>query len=145
MPPRPPWRLSTPRLLRVALSNTLAACDEELFDEPIVERRFAWGRFFMVSDPDGIRRVMQDNVDNYPRIDVLHRVFAFTAGTGMLAAEGEVWRRHRRLLNPALDHRTVLADLPVFVELSEALAGHLARLPAGQGIRGGRRFGHLIA
>ena len=144
MPRRPQRPLSTPQLLRVALSSTIAAFDEELFDEPIVERRFVWGRFFMVSDPDGIRRVMQDNVDNYPRIDVLHRVFAFTAGTGMLAAEGEVWRRHRRLLNPALDHRTVLADLPVFVELSEALAGHLARLPAGEDIDIGQTFAHLI-
>src|SRR5204862_7174349 len=144
MPPRPARRLSTPRLLRVGLSNTLAACDAELFEEPIVERRYLWGRFFSISDPDGIRRVMQDNVDNYPRIEVLHRVFAFTAGTGMLAAEGELWRRHRRLLNPALDHRTVLADLPVFVELSEALAGHLARLPAGEDIDIGQTFAHLI-
>jgi cytochrome P450 len=144
MPRRPQRPLSTPQLLRVALSSTLAAFDKELFDKPIVERRFVWGRFFMISDPDGIRRVMQDNVDNYPRIDVLHRVFAFTAGTGMLAAEGEVWRRHRRLLNPALDHRTVLADLPVFIELSEALAGHLARLPVGAEIDIGQTFAHLV-
>ena len=144
MPRRPQRPLSTPQLLRVALSSTLAAFDEELFDKPIVERRFVWGRFFMISDPDGVRRVMQDNVDNYPRIDVLHRVFAFTAGTGMLAAEGEVWRRHRRLLNPALDHRTVLADLPVFIELSEALAGHLARLPVGVEIDIGQTFAHLV-
>jgi cytochrome P450 len=144
MPPRPPRPLSTFRLLRVAQRNSLAACDEELFDQLFVERRLFGQRCFVVSDPDGIRRVMQDNVDNYPRIDVLHRVFAFTAGTGMLAAEGELWRRHRRLLNPALDHRTVLADLPVFVELSEALAGHLARLPAGEDIDIGQTFAHLI-
>jgi cytochrome P450 len=144
MPRRPAWPLSTPQLLRVALSSTLAAFDEELFDEPIVERRFVWGRFFMISDPDGIRRVMQDNVDNYPRIDVLHRVFAFTAGTGMLAAEGDLWRRHRRLLNPTLDHRTVLADLPVFVELSAALAERLAQLRYGEAINIGETFTHLI-
>jgi cytochrome P450 len=144
MPARPPRRLSTPRLLRVALSNTLAACDEELFEEPIVERRYLWGRFFSVSDPEGIRRVMQDNVDNYPRIDLLHRVFAFTAGTGMLAAEGELWRRHRRILNATLDHRAVLADLPIMAKLSEGLAGHLARLPRGQAVNVGETFAHLI-
>src|SRR5438874_5698087 len=144
MPPRPARRLSTPRLLRVALSNTLAACDVELFEEPIVERRYIWGRFFSISDPDGIRRVMQDNVDNYPRIEVLHRVFGFTAGTGMLAAEGELWRRHRRVLNPTLDHRAVLADLPVMVELSEILTEHLGRLPPGQEIDIGDAFAHLI-
>jgi cytochrome P450 len=144
MPPRPARRLSTPRLLRVALSNTLAACDAELFEEPIVERRYVWGRFFSISDPDGVRRVMQDNVDNYPRIEVLHRVFGFTAGTGMLAAEGELWRRHRRVLNPTLDHRAVLADVPVMVELSETLAEHLGRLPAGQEVDIGAAFAHLV-
>ena len=144
MPQRPRRPLSTPQLLRVALSNTLAACDEELFDELIVERRFVWGRFFAISDPAGVRRVMQDNVDNYPRIAPIRRVFGFTAGTGMLAAEGEVWRRHRRLLNPTLDHRAVLADLPVLVELSEALAALLAQLPAGQELNVGETFTHLI-
>lgn len=144
MPPRPARRLSTPRLLRVALSNTLAACDEELFDELIVERKYLWGRFFAISDPAGIRRVMQDNVDNYPRIEPIRRVFAFTAGTGMLSAEGEVWRRHRRILNPTLDHRAVLADVPVIVELSKALADHLAGLPPGRKIDVGETFAHLI-
>jgi cytochrome P450 len=144
MPPRPKRPLSTARLLRVALRNTLAACDEALFDELIVERRFVWGRFFSISDPAGIRRVMQDNVDNYPRITPIRRVFAFTSGTGMLCAEGETWRRHRRLLNPALDYRAVLADLPVMVELSEALAALLAELPPGQEINIGETFAHLI-
>jgi cytochrome P450 len=144
MPRRPKRPLSTPELLRVGPSSTLAALDEALFDELVVERRFVWGRFFVISDPDGVRRVMQDNVENYPRIDAIRRVFAFTAGTGMLAAEDEVWRRHRRLLNPTLDHRTVVADLPVLVELSEILAEHLARLPAGRELDIGETFAHLI-
>src|SRR5712691_305389 len=90
MPPRPARPLSTLQILRIGFSNTLAACDEELFDELFVERRFVWGRLFVISDPDGIKRVLQDNVDNYPRIDPIRRVFAFGSGSGMLCAEGEV-------------------------------------------------------
>src|SRR5205823_9132488 len=118
-PPRP---LSTLQMMRVGFSNALAACDEELFDELCVERRYVWGRLFVVSDPDGIKRVLQDNVDNYPRIDAIRRVFAFGSGTGMLCAEGEVWRRHRRMLNPTLDRRAVMADVPALVGLTEELA-----------------------
>src|SRR5690349_22574766 len=96
MPPRPPRRLSTLRLLRVAQQNSLAACDEELFEELFVERRLLGRRFLVVSDPDGIRRVLQDNHDNYPRLTWIRRIFEFTSGSGMLHAEGEPWRRHRR-------------------------------------------------
>ena len=131
MPPRPARPLSTLRLLRVAQKNSLAACDEELFDELFVERRLLGQRFFVVSDPDGIRRVMQDNYDNYPRLTWIRRVFEFAAGSGMLHAEGTPWRRHRRLINPTLDHRALLPDAPMLIELAEELARHLRRCRRG--------------
>jgi cytochrome P450 len=143
-PPRPPRPLSTLQLLRVGFSNTLAACDEELFDELFVERRFIWGRLVVVSDPEGIKRVLQDNVDNYPRIDPIRRVFAFGTGTGMLCAEGEVWRQHRRILNPTLDRRAVLADVPRLVRIAEDFAGWLEQHPPGQALNMGEAFTHLL-
>ena len=144
MPPRPKRPLSTLQLLRIGFANTLAACDEALFDEPFVERRFAWGRLFVVSDPDGIRRILQDNIDNYPRLDAIRQVFAFGSGSGMLCAESEVWRRHRRMLNPILDRRAVLADVPELIRLTEALAQILAALPPGREVNLGETFNHLL-
>ena len=144
VPPRPAHALSTLALLRALRSNSLAAWDEELFDALFVERRFIWGRLVVVSDPDGIRRVLQDNCDNYPRLAAIRRIFEFGSGTGMLCAEGETWRRHRRLINPTLDPRAVVADLPVLAETAETMADHLARLPAGEEIDIGRVLVHLI-
>lgn len=131
MPPRPARPLSTLQLLRVGLGNTLAACDEELFDELIVERRFLGRRAFVVSDPDGVRRILQDNHDNYPRLEQSRRVFRFGAGTGMLCAEGELWRRHRRLINPTLDYRAVQADVPALIGIAEEVVRSLSALPPG--------------
>src|SRR5947209_14839305 len=112
MPERPPRPLSAWQLLRIGLRNTLKACDEELFDELIVERRFLWYRTFVVSDPEGIRRVLQDNHENYPRMSQNRRVFHFASGSGLLSAEHEIWQRHRRMLNPALDHRAAQFAAP---------------------------------
>jgi cytochrome P450 len=144
LPARPARPLSTLQLFRAMQSNSLAAWDRELFDELFVERRFVWGRFFVISDPDGVRRVLQDNYDNYPRLGAIRRIFEFGSGSGMLCAEGDVWRRHRRLINPTLDHRAVVADAPMLAELAEAMAGYLARLPAGEAIDIGQTFTHLI-
>jgi cytochrome P450 len=144
MPPRPAHPLSSLKLLRTGFANTLAACDEALFDELIVERRYIWGRMVVISDPDGIKRVLQDNVDNYPRIEPIRRVFAFGSDSGMLCAEGEVWRRHRRLLNPTLDRRAVAADVPGLVRLTEMLADHLGEVPPGQAFDIGETFTHLL-
>ena len=144
MPLRPARPLSAFRLLRAAQANSLAACDEELFDKLFIERRFLGRRFFIVSDPDGIRRVMQDNADNYPRLAWTRRMFEFASGSGMLHAEGTPWRRHRRLINPTLDHRALLHDLPSLAALAEEMAGFLAALPAGQAIDTHEAFRPLI-
>ena len=144
MPPRPAHPLSTLALLRTVPSNSLAACDAALFDELVVERRFLWGRVFVVSDPDGIRHVLQDNAANYVRVSPVRRAFEFSSRGGMVCLEGEDWQRHRRVINPALDHRALRPDVPELIRLSEQAAEHLARLPRGEPVEIGRTLTHLL-
>ena len=144
MPPRPPRRLSSWGLLRTFPANSLAACDEQLFDDLFVERRYLWGRLFVVSDPDGLRRVLQDNHENYQRIAAFRRIFEFSSGGGMGCLEGERWSHHRRIVNPALDQRALRPDLPALVEMTTEMAALLADLPRGQQVELGRTLQHLI-
>ena len=127
MPPRPARPLSSLALLRTFTTNSLAACDDELFEELFVERRYFWGRVFVVSDPDGMRRVLQDNTDNYQRIAAFRRIFEFSSGGGMVCLEGEDWWRHRRIVNPALDQRALRPDLGALIALTEEMAGFSPR------------------
>ena len=133
-PARPKRPLSTVELFRVGLRNTLECCDEELFDELIVERRYLWYRAFIISDPEGLRRVLADNQENYPRLDQNRRMFRFDSGSGLLSADDETWNRHRRMINPALDHRAALSDAPKLIPLAEALVASLASWPANMDI-----------
>jgi cytochrome P450 len=132
IPPRPAERLSTLAFLRAIASNSLSACDEELFDELIVARRYLWQRVFFVSDPDGIKRVFLDNVGNYPRFRYIRRLFQSGLRTGSLGTEGELWRRHRRISAPAIDQRAIAPDVPAMIGLAEEGAGRLEAVADGQ-------------
>jgi cytochrome P450 len=145
VPPRPARPLSTFGLWRAVRSNSLSAWDEELFDGLLVERRFFWGRFVAISDPDGIRRVLQDNYDNYPRLGAIRQMFEFESGSGIFCTEGDGWRRHRRLINRATEARALLDDFPLLVWLAEEMGRHLAELPAGRDVEIGAAFSHLVA
>jgi cytochrome P450 len=125
MPPRPPRPLPTLAFFRAIASNSLSACDEELFDELIVERRYLLQRVFFVSDPDAIKRVFLDNVENYPRYRYIRRLFQAGLGTGSLGTEGETWWHHRRIAAPAIDHRAIMPDLAAMIGVTEALVGQL--------------------
>ncbi|HEV8681076.1 MAG TPA: cytochrome P450 [Stellaceae bacterium] len=144
MPPRPARPLSTLGLLRTFTANSLAACDDELFEELVVERRFLWRRVFIVSDPAGIRHVLQDNSDNYLRVPPVRRAFEFSANGGMVCIEGGAWRHHRRIINPALDHRALRPDVPELIRLTELMVQHLSRLPPDRAVEIGRTLTHLL-
>jgi cytochrome P450 len=125
MPPRPQHPLPTLAFFKAIATNSLSACDEELFDKLIVKRSYLLQRVFFVSDPDAIKRVFLDNVENYPRYRYIRRLFQAGLGTGSLGTEGETWWRHRRISAPAIDHRAIMPDLGAMIAVTEELAGRL--------------------
>lgn len=130
MAPRPPRPLSTWNLLKSLYSGTLSALDEELFDELVVSRGYGIGggvKACFVSDPAGVKQVLVENFDNYPRVPTIRRLFEAEIGTGTLGSEGETWRRHRRVATPTVDARAVRKDVPGLIEVAEAQAKILAK------------------
>src|SRR5260221_9096648 len=103
MPPRPKRPLSNLELIRVARRNSLAACDEQLFDELIVERRFLWFPSIIISDPESIRPVILDNLDNYPRLPQMGRGLGAGLGGGFFNPGGGTRRAQPPAVTPTLD------------------------------------------
>lgn len=126
MPPRPVRPLGLAAFVQALATNSLTACDDELFDALIVRRRYLWRQVFFVNDPDAIKRVFLDNFDNYRRFQPIRRLFQSGLGTGSLGTEGEIWARHRRVAAPAIDHRAIAPDVPHMIGLAERLADQFA-------------------
>ncbi|RJK97148.1 cytochrome P450 [Vallicoccus soli] len=64
---------------------------------------------FLVSHPDGVRRVLQDGHKAYDKATVQYRTLSAVSGRGLLTSDGELWRRQRRLAQPAFHDRTLVA------------------------------------
>jgi cytochrome P450 len=58
----------------------------------------------LVNTPSGARRVLQENHHNYDKSTVQYGSLALVTGGGLLTADGELWRRHRRIMQPAFHH-----------------------------------------
>jgi cytochrome P450 len=59
--------------------------------------------------PDHVRRVLVDNQQNYTKGIGIERV-GILLGKGIMVSEGELWRRQRRMIQPAF-HRDVIARM----------------------------------
>jgi cytochrome P450 len=128
--PRPPERpLSLFKLMRLMKENPIATVPLVAYERPVWEAKsFLFGRQIFVSDPAGIKRVLLDNVANYPKAKLDSRILSTALGDGLLTSEGEKWRAHRRIMSPSFDFRSIASYAPVVTGATEAHLGAWDRL-----------------
>lgn len=86
---------------------------------------------YLVNDPDAVRRVLVVNARAYGKDTIQYRSLALVTGDGLLASDGEAWRRQRRLVQPAF-HRSTLEALVTRVHSAAGrLTDRWQRLPSG--------------
>jgi cytochrome P450 len=114
VPPEKPLPLF--EFMRVNRENGFAGIPAEAYRKPIYELKHALGSMFIISDPAGVKRILLDNAANYPKEPQTSRIMGAAFGDGLLTSNGEKWRRHRRILAPSFDHRSIVSYAPAMVE-----------------------------
>lgn len=89
----------------------------------LVRFRMAYKPLFLVSRPEYIRHVLQDNLKNYAK-GVSYESLRSVMGNGLLVAEGDLWRRQRKLMNPLFTRQRFVEKLDVVTAcVDRAIAG----------------------
>ena len=58
---------------------------------------------FVVNDPKEVRKIMVDNVKEFPKSDMLHELLKPLLGVSIFTTNGEVWKKQRELLRPSFE------------------------------------------
>lgn len=121
MPRRADGPMGFQQFLRAIRENVLATYKPENFSADILAGRVLWRPTFVINEPYAIRHVLLDNATNYTKSEVSRRILEPALGRGLLTSEGEIWRRHRHIMAPAFDPRSISGYAPTMTELTEAL------------------------
>jgi cytochrome P450 len=84
----------------------------------------------LVNTADGARRVLQDNHRGYGKRTVQYDALGLVTGEGLLTADGDVWRRHRRITQPAFHHGRLAGVATAAVSAGERLRRRWDEAPA---------------
>lgn len=71
--------------------------------------------FVIVSDAEVAKYILRENADNYSK-GLLSEILDFVMGTGLIPADGEVWKVRRRVIVPALHKKYIDAMITMFGE-----------------------------
>lgn len=108
-------------------TNSVAGWPQLAFERPHMRRRFVPHDIHIISDPDGIKRVLVDNAANYQKPSQVRKLLSSSAGGSLITAEGDEWRKQRRLMAPAFTPGAVAAAA---AGMAEVAAAELAAWPA---------------
>jgi cytochrome P450 len=92
----PGWRGMTGERLR----SVVHGIAEPAFDVWHKDRQFLNMQLHIVNHPDMIGHVLLDNHANYVRPKLTRQILKPVIGNGLLSAEGEDWRKQRRIVAP---------------------------------------------
>jgi cytochrome P450 len=129
--------------LREMRENALTAHGPENFSADIITQRILWRRMFILNEPGAIRYVLLDNAANYIKSEVGRRLLEPGLGRGLLTSEGDTWKRHRRIMAPAFDPRSVTSYAPIMTEVTQALLEKWDALPDGSELDAAAAMMHL--
>jgi cytochrome P450 len=90
-----------------------------------------FNRAILVNDPAALRRLLIDNVGNYPKTALERRFFRAIFGDGLLSSDGETWRTHRKIMAPSFDPRSVASYASTMAEAAAAFGETWAKLGDG--------------
>jgi len=115
-PKAPAKPLSFFAAFRAMKDNPFATIPVIAYEQPFWQARSMMGNQLVVSDPAGIKRILLDNVANYPKTALDVRILGTAFGDGLLTSDGDKWRAHRRLMSPSFDHRSLASYAPAITE-----------------------------
>lgn len=117
------------KTLRASKGNAFEVIPLRAYEQPVYLATSVFGNVLMVNDPEGVRRVLLDNVANYPKNGLEIEFFSAMFGEGLLSAPHAKWRTHRKVMAPSFGTRTVESYAPAMVETTVAFARNWDALP----------------
>lgn len=123
LPPKPPARAEKTTLLnyiRLFRQDILSAQPAKLYRAKMAEFRTPFFRSYLVNEPALIDLVLKDRPDDFPKSDRVREGLAPLLGNSVFVTNGTVWKRQRRIIDPAFEGGRIKETFPAMREAAEA-------------------------
>jgi len=129
LPPKPQHRtgrVSLRQYTRLFRQDILSAQPAKLYHAWMAEFRTPFFRSFLVNQPSLVKEVLNIRPDDFPKSDRVGEGLRPLLGNSVFLTNGEVWKRQRRIIDPAFEGGRLRDTYPAMWEASEAALARFA-------------------
>ncbi len=124
-PPSRPDRVSLWRYLRLFRQDILSAQPARLYRAWMAEFRTPFFRSYMCNDPALIDLVLKARPDDFPKSNRIREGLNPLLGNSVFVTNGEVWKRQRRIIDPAFEGGRLRDTFPAMWDAALAATSRL--------------------
>lgn len=128
LPPKPasrPDKVSFLRYMRLFRRDILSAQPEKLYRAWLAEFKTPFFRSYLVNQPDLVRTVLNDRPQDFPKSERVAEGLRPLLGNAVFVTNGEIWRRQRRIIDPAFEGGRLRDTFPAMWQAGEAAVARL--------------------
>jgi cytochrome P450 len=134
LPPKPParpGRVSLWRYLRLFRTDILSAQPARLYRAWMAEFRTPFFRSYLCNQPDLVELVLKGRPDDFPKSMRVREGLTPLLGNSVFVTNGEIWKRQRRIIDPAFEGGRLRHVFPAMLEAGQSAVRRLAPLADG--------------
>ena len=123
IPPKPPSRpnkVSLLQYLRLFRADLLSAQPARLYRAWMAEFRTVFFRSYLINQPELVRHVLKDCPMDFPKSDRIGAGLRPLLGNSVFLTNGEIWKRQRRIIDPAFEGGRLRETYPAMWEAAKA-------------------------
>lgn len=129
-PPKPPVRpdkVSLRQYVSLFRKDILSAQPQRLYRAWMAEFKTPFFRSFMINQPELVKTVLKDRPDDFPKSARVTEGLRPLLGNSVFVTNGEVWKRQRRIIDPAFEGGRLRDTYPAMLAAAEAAVARLER------------------
>ena len=127
-PPKPtarPDKVSLWRYLRLFRQDILSAQPMRLYRAWMAEFRTPFFRSYLCNDPALIRLVLNERPDDFPKSERISEGLKPLLGQSVFVTNGVLWKRQRRIIDPAFEGGRLRETFPAMVAAGRAAVARM--------------------
>lgn len=134
-PPKPPSRpegVSVWTRWKLARGNLFAALKGSLYRAWMAEVRTPVRNAYLANQPSLVKTALVDRPDDFPKAEVIRTTLYDLLGDSVFVTNGEVWKRQRRMIDPAFEGGRLRDVFPAMQAAAESAVARLAPMADGR-------------
>jgi cytochrome P450 len=126
-------------------SCAISALSDKAYNMHMGELVTPGQRIYIANQPELIKRVLVDEAESFPKARLASDMLELLLGDSIFVSNGEVWKRQRRMMNPAFEQARIKIVFDLMMAAAEALFARLDRKADGREVAIDEEMMHVAA